>query len=116
MSFDIEKLFLNLPITTREKLTLKEKDDLDNLIKWGNLYGIGYFGSKDYIETQPLPKDDTIYRNNNKYFQFSEDGIEERCLKYWGKMGYKDIKKRMEHLKKKAVEEYIKDRFEILDL
>ncbi len=80
--------------------------------------------------TPHLPKDETIYALNNKYGEFSWDGIDERCESYLeqresnlleskGKASSEelgDIQSRLDIVHIKMENNKIHDRFEILDL
>ena len=73
---------------------------IDAAIEMGvDIMGSSNGGITDETMTSPLPKDETIYLNNNLDHQFSEVGIEERTLEYVvNKESFEYLEKRKEEL------------------
>lgn len=100
---------------------------IDSLIDWNS--GDDHFVSEDNL-TPMLPRDETIYSNNNKDRPFSEDGIDERseaCMErrearlsslkeYVDKKELVYLKERLGDVRLKIENNKIHSRFEILDL
>ena len=116
--FGKEEINLN-PVGKR-----KEKD----IIKFNTENG--YISNDEKTLTQPLPRDTTIYPNNNKDKEFSSDGVEEReegnkynrkknLLKSMENATEKEkkyLKENLEIVKEEIDRDAIHSRFEILDL
>ena len=108
--------------------------NIDSLIEWG--YNANSINPTSLISpgesslTSLLPRDITIYSNNNKYHPFSIDGIDKRTLNFQeqrlknllnskekaSKAEVEDIQLRLDMVELKIENNKIHSRFEILDL
>ena len=106
---------------------MNSNKEIDDLIEWGESDLKNTPGHPDFKETPILPKDTEIRKINNRDFDFSGIGADERTAEYWqrkidilkGKIKSteeKEMKDRLKRILKRIEDNIIDSRFDILDL